>query len=253
MSGMTATETTNGIKALVLEVIEYHTEGLPEGPTLLNLNLTPTVELNGTFDPYLGITAYDIQDGDVTDSIEVIGFDAVNFAVPGSYTYTVSATDSDDNTTSITINMTIVGSIVQMFDDAFGNGYVATVDSTFTETGDVKSRQTVESSEGVDLGYIYTLNGFGTYYIDYDDSDITLHVALGSDGEILGITMPKALYNHTKGASEYYDLLNAAIQGFVGTNIEDIEVIISDLDSGATNSQNLVERLLNSLKEVVLG
>ncbi len=163
MSGMTATETTNGIKALVLEVIELHINGLPEGPTLLNLDLSPTVELNGEFDPYAGITAYDIQDGDVTEFIEVIGFDLVNVTVPGVYTYTVSVTDSDNNTTTATISITVVGSATQIFDAVFGNGYIATLETPFGPFDMVIEKYNVTDSSGTPIGSIYKLTGTSIY------------------------------------------------------------------------------------------
>jgi hypothetical protein len=254
MSGMTATETTNGIKALVLEVIDYHNDGLPEGPTLLNVNLTIAVELNATFDPTLGIKAYDIQDGDLTDSIEIIGFNPVNLTVIGSYTYTVSITDSDDNTTSATVTLTVVGAEVKIFDSVFGNGYIATQELPFGPFDMIIEKYMVTNSELVSIGSIYKLTGSSVYNDDEpgDIQAITIYVALDLDNTFLAFDVPSADYFHSKGG--FLTANRTHINGFIGTSLNDVVVTGGDLLGGATgNSKELANAMLGALKELIYG
>jgi hypothetical protein len=254
MTGMTATETTSGIKALVLEVIEYHLNGLPQGPTLLNINLNPVVELDSVFDPYLGIKAYDIKDGDLTESIQVIGFDTVNLSAPGVYTYTISVTDSDNNTTTRTISITVVGAAIQIFDDAFGNGYISTKDLLFIPTEMVVEKYDVTNPALTPIGTIYKLTGSSVFYDDEPTNiqPISIYAALSLDNTFLGFDVPSVEYFHSKGG--FLTATRTHINGFIGTSLNDVVSTGTDLLAGATgNSKELVNAMFTALKELIYG
>ncbi|TNF07490.1 MAG: DUF5011 domain-containing protein [Bacillota bacterium] len=252
MSGMTATNTTNWIKEMVLLAIDFHENGIPQDPMLIGVEVVVAVEKDGTFEPLEGITAYDYQDGDLTEDIEVIGFDTVNLTAPGTYNYTVQVTDSDNHTTSIPVTLTVTGAEIQVFDDAFGNGYVSIKDNSFAATATVLEKYDVTLND-VAVGTIYKLTGT-TIYNDYDvlSGDISLYVALDLDNIILQIDLPSAEYNHSKGG--YYTAsLDFAVE-YEGVDLAIVRTHGADILAGSTaRSRNLMIDLLEDLKEVVLG
>ena len=64
------------------------------------------VKLGETVDFMEGVTATDVEDGDLTDQVEVSG--TVDFNQPGNYTLTYKVVDSDDNETIKTCNIAVV-------------------------------------------------------------------------------------------------------------------------------------------------
>jgi multiple sugar transport system substrate-binding protein len=76
-------------------------------PTISGVNTTPTITQGDSYNPLTGVTADDPQDGDVTDELLVIGYDVASLNIPGEYTFTISITDSDDNTVTATIVLTV--------------------------------------------------------------------------------------------------------------------------------------------------
>lgn len=62
------------------------------------------VALNGSFDPKIGVTASDTEDGDLTSSVQVTS--SVNLTQVGVYTVSYSVIDSDGN--SVTANQTVL-------------------------------------------------------------------------------------------------------------------------------------------------
>lgn len=76
-------------------------------PLFSGVNLNPVVTEGATYDPLTGVTATDAEDGDLTSAIVVTGFNESDLNTPGSYTITLSVTDSGDKTTTATINLTV--------------------------------------------------------------------------------------------------------------------------------------------------
>jgi hypothetical protein len=58
-----------------------------------------TIDLGETFDPLVGVSAFDETDGDLTVEIQISGF--VNFSVEGDYRLSYSVTNSQGKTTSV--------------------------------------------------------------------------------------------------------------------------------------------------------
>jgi len=257
MSGMTATNTTNWIKQMVLAVINFYENGIPQAPFFIGTSALVSVERDAEYQPLAGITAYDYKDGDLTDQIQVIGFDEIDLSVPGSYTYTISVTDSDNNTTSLIVTLTVTGADIQMFDDAFGNGYVSVKDESFTPTATVLEKYDVTLGNDL-VGYIYVLQGTTDYDTDSDiikSGSIQVLAAIGTNNVLLGIELPAETYNHTKSAF-YYSGPNGTIayaKSLIGMSLSDIANDGPDLITGPSNSKQLVVDLLDDLKEVVLG
>lgn len=257
MSGMTATNTTNWIKQMVLAVINFHENGIPQAPFFIGASALVSVERDAEYQPLAGITAYDYKDGDLTDQIQVIGFDEIDLSVPGSYTYTISVTDSDNNTTSLIVTLTVTGADIQMFDDAFGNGYVSVKDESFTPTATVLEKYDVTLGDNL-VGYIYVLQGTTEYDTDSDiikSGSIQVLAAIGTNNVLLGIELPAETYNHTKSAF-YYSGPNGTIayaKSLIGMSLSNIANDGPDLITGPSNSKQLVVDLLDDLKEVVLG
>ncbi|MBC1976680.1 DUF5011 domain-containing protein [Listeria booriae] len=141
-----------------------------------------TIKKGKAFDVMAGVSASDLEDGDVTSGITVTAND-VDTNTVGSYHVTYSVTDSDNNTTTKTITVTITSNDAPTFTtsdvylkvgDKF-NPY-AGITASDTEDGDLTDRIDIESSD-VDMTQA------GTYAVEYSvtDSDnnttkITRHV-----------------------------------------------------------------------------
>ena len=79
-------------------------EVLNEAPTIDAADKTITV--GDTFDPKAGVTAKDVEDGDLTDKIEVVK-NTVDTKKAGKYEVTYKVTDSDGATRTKTIKVTV--------------------------------------------------------------------------------------------------------------------------------------------------
>jgi ABC-type glycerol-3-phosphate transport system substrate-binding protein len=84
-------------------------------PSLVGVESEVTIDFGDAFDPFDGITATDTQDGDLTDSIEITGFqDAwLSNSAGGIYEYTIYVEDSGELTATATVTLTVVGSVEQ--------------------------------------------------------------------------------------------------------------------------------------------
>ncbi len=60
------------------------------------------VELGQEFDPFNYIQAYDLEDQNISSSLEILG-NTVDSIIPGLYDVTVRATDSDSNSSTVSI------------------------------------------------------------------------------------------------------------------------------------------------------
>lgn len=77
-----------------------------------------TVTLGNSFDPLSGVTANDNEDGDITSKIMVVS-NNVDINKIGNYQIKYSVTDSDNNTTTLTINVDIVSPNYKEIDNSF--------------------------------------------------------------------------------------------------------------------------------------
>ncbi|MBC1228526.1 immunoglobulin-like domain-containing protein [Listeria booriae] len=129
-----------------------------------------TLKKGGSFDPMVGVTASDVEDGNVTDKVAVTANDVDTSAV-GTYHVTYSVTDSDGNTTTKTITVTVTSNdapVIIASDQTIKKGkafdVMAGVSASDLEDGDVTGGITVTAND-VDT------NTVGTYHVTYSVTD----------------------------------------------------------------------------------
>ncbi|MBC2068598.1 immunoglobulin-like domain-containing protein [Listeria booriae] len=129
-----------------------------------------SVKKGGSFDPMVGVTASDVEDGNLTSSISVTANDVDTSAV-GTYHVTYSVTDSDGNTTTKTITVTVTSNdapVIVASDQTIKKGkafdVMAGVSASDLEDGDVTGGITVTAND-VDT------NTVGTYHVTYSVTD----------------------------------------------------------------------------------
>ncbi|MBC1574887.1 DUF5011 domain-containing protein [Listeria booriae] len=129
-----------------------------------------SVKKGGSFDPMAGVTASDVEDGNLTSSISVTAND-VDTSVEGTYHVTYSVTDSDGNTTTKTITVTVSSNnapVITAADKTVKKGAsfdpMAGVSASDTEDGNVTDKVTVTAND-VDTSAV------GTYHVTYSVTD----------------------------------------------------------------------------------
>ncbi|MBC2326973.1 immunoglobulin-like domain-containing protein [Listeria booriae] len=129
-----------------------------------------TVKKGASFDPMTGVTASDTEDGNLTSSISVTAND-VDTSVEGTYHVTYSVTDSDGNTTTKTITVTVSSNnapVITAADKTVKKGAsfdpMAGVTASDTEDGNVTDKVTVTAND-VDTSAV------GTYHVTYSVTD----------------------------------------------------------------------------------
>lgn len=80
-----------------------------QAPTISGAQLNPVVQQGGTYNPLDGVTADDREDGNLTSSIVVSGFDQDDLNYAGTYVITLTVTDSAGNEAKVTISLTVEG------------------------------------------------------------------------------------------------------------------------------------------------
>ncbi|MBC6133373.1 DUF5011 domain-containing protein [Listeria booriae] len=123
-----------------------------------------------SFNPMAGVTASDAEDGNLTSSISVTAND-VDTSVEGTYHVTYSVTDSDGNTTTKTITVTVSSNnapVITAADKTLKKGAsfdpMAGVSASDTEDGDVTDNVSVTAND-VDTSAV------GTYHVTYSVTD----------------------------------------------------------------------------------
>ncbi|EUJ42504.1 immunoglobulin-like domain-containing protein, partial [Listeria fleischmannii] len=125
-----------------------------------------TITQGTSFDPKAGVTATDTEDGNLTSAITVSG--TVNTNVPGSYPITYTVKDSDGNTTTKSITITVQAKATQ--GTVTANDFNIGKDSyiTGTYTGDVKKLSVIVNGKTLS-----TINVSGSPYKYYAGKNIT--------------------------------------------------------------------------------
>ncbi|MBA3926750.1 immunoglobulin-like domain-containing protein [Listeria rustica] len=134
-----------------------------------------SIKAGTAFDAKAGVTATDKEDGSLTSAITVSG--TVNSNVPGSYPITYTVKDSDGNTTtkSITITVTsndkpvISGAANKTIDQGTAFNAKTGVTATDTEDGNLTSAITVSGSVNSNVPGTYPL----TYSVKDSDGNTT--------------------------------------------------------------------------------
>ncbi len=103
------------------------------------------IEKGSTFKPLEGVTAYDEEDGDLTDKIQYTG--NINVNVVGTYEATYSVTDSDGNTTVVKRKVTVVlTDLTPPFMTGVDDIDLIVGDTEFTLLGGVEANDTIDGN-----------------------------------------------------------------------------------------------------------
>ncbi|EUJ30529.1 immunoglobulin-like domain-containing protein [Listeria cornellensis] len=176
-----------------------------------------TQKAHRALDPMTGVSANDLEDGDVTANVKVVAND-VNIDVPGEYHITYSVLDSDGNTTEKTIMVTILSNDapeIQGQDSSFKAGRafnpMAGITATDTEDGDVTANiQIIANDVNPDVA--------GVYHVTYSITD--------SDGNTTEQTYTVTVLTNEKPVIHASDQALAFGQAFdpmAGVSAEDLE------------------------------
>ncbi len=130
--------------------------------------------------------------------------------------------------------------------DLFGPYDSIIEDAGFAPTELVIKKEIIKDEDGTILGFAYTATGFsdevlhGQYHNEVES--ITLLVGIGIDGKVKGVITLES--NHTPG---FYGKYEEKLQALSGVDKDDLNV---DLDTDASISGRLINRLLNAVKGV---
>ncbi|MBC2005143.1 DUF5011 domain-containing protein, partial [Listeria booriae] len=195
-----------------------------------------TQKAHRSVDPMVGVTASDLEDGDLTANIKIIAND-INIDVPGEYHVTYSVLDSDGNETEKTITVTILSNdapVIHGQDVTFKAGKafdpMAGVTASDTEDGDITSTIEITAND-VDPDVA------GVYHITYSVTD--------ADGNTTEATYTVTVLTNEKPVIHATDQTLAYGQAFdpmAGVTAEDLE------DGDLTGSIKVISNDVNPLQ-----
>ncbi|MBC2057113.1 DUF5011 domain-containing protein [Listeria booriae] len=195
-----------------------------------------TQKAHRSVDPMAGVTASDLEDGDLTANIKIIAND-INIDVPGEYHVTYSVLDSDGNETEKTITVTILSNdapVIHGQDVTFKAGKafdpMAGVTASDTEDGDITSTIEITANDvNPDVA--------GVYHVTYSVTD--------SDGNTTEATYTVTVLTNEKPVIHATDQTLAYGQAFdpmAGVTAEDLE------DGDLTGSIKIIANDVNPLQ-----
>ncbi|MBC2099240.1 DUF5011 domain-containing protein [Listeria booriae] len=195
-----------------------------------------TQKAHRSVDPMAGVTASDLEDGDLTANIKIIAND-INIDVPGEYHVTYSVLDSDGNETEKTITVTILSNeapVIHGQDVTFKAGKafdpMVGVTASDTEDGDITSAIEITAND-VDPTVA------GVYHVTYSVTD--------SDGNTTEATYAVTVLTNEKPVIHATDQTLAYGQAFdpmAGVTAEDLE------DGDLTGSIKIIANDVNPLQ-----
>ena len=139
-----------------------------QAPEFHGVNQNVTIQLGEPFDPLEGVTATDREDGDLTDSIVVDGWEPGDENIQGSTQVILSVTDSDGETTRITITVTVVGDAPLPVISGYNDSPVFFIGSgTYDPLNGVTATDEIDGdvTEEIEVLGSYNLEVPGTYTI----------------------------------------------------------------------------------------
>ncbi|MBC2116990.1 immunoglobulin-like domain-containing protein [Listeria booriae] len=195
-----------------------------------------TQKAHRSVDPMAGVTASDLEDGDLTANIKIIAND-INIDVPGEYHVTYSVLDSDGNETEKTITVTILSNdapVIHGQDVTFKAGKafdpMAGVTASDTEDGDITSTIEMTANDvNPDVA--------GVYHVTYSVTD--------ADGNTTEATYTVTVLTNEKPVIHATDQTLAYGQAFdpmAGVTAEDLE------DGDLTDSIKIIANDVNPLQ-----
>jgi len=201
-----------------------------------------TIEKNSTFIPLKGITATDVEDGNLTDRVTYSG--NVNPNAIGVYTATYTVTDNDGNVTVVERTITVV------FTDVLPPLIIGTANETIyvgelfdalagvvaTDTVEGVVDVTVTGSVNIWLPGVYTLN-YSAKDASDNEATATRTVTVTFGDFVFGslVDVPAANFTVAEGVMH-----SPAISGgVVNTNIADFTFVKVVLTASATTNGNI--------------
>ena len=159
-----------------------------------------TIEKGSAYVPLEGVTAYDKEDGDLTDKIEVV-LGRFNKNVVGTYPITYTVTDSQGETTSVTINITVeAGDKEGPMLTGVQDKTIIVGDTSFSLTGGVAASDTHDGDVTNKIVVKGTVDPWtvGEYEVEYSVSDnsnnetkVTRKITVSLDQFIFGEVQDK--------------------------------------------------------------
>lgn len=144
-------------------------------PVINGVNEEVTINVNEEYDPLDGVYAIDTEDGDLTDSLSVVG--DYDTTTQGNYTFAISVTDADDETTTVSVTLTVedpfsdnespelngITFYLFVFGESFDSSDLG-ITAMDAEDGDLTDSIVVNEGN-------LDLTTAGTYYITYSVTD----------------------------------------------------------------------------------
>jgi len=134
-----------------------------QAPTITGADLNPVIQQGDTYNPLTGVSATDNEDGDLTAGIVVSGFEADDVNYPGTYSITLTVTDSGDLSTSVTISLTVTSA--SNAQPPVLTGVVAT-QTYYVGSGDYDPKAGVTATDPIDGNITSSIEVIGTYFLD---------------------------------------------------------------------------------------
>ncbi|MCR3906134.1 MAG: extracellular solute-binding protein [Tenericutes bacterium] len=139
-----------------------------QAPIFEGVEVNQTIQIGEAYDPLDGVTANDREDGDLTASIVVDGWEEGDQNFPGSYQIRLSVTDSEGETTRVTINLTVEGDVPTPLIEGYSGSPVYYIGSgTYDPLSGVTATDDIDGdlTEEIQVLGTYDLETPGTYTI----------------------------------------------------------------------------------------
>ncbi|MBC2244454.1 DUF5011 domain-containing protein [Listeria booriae] len=207
------------------------------------------LKVGDKFNPYVGITASDTEDGDLTDRIDIES-NNVDMTQAGTYALEYSVTDSDNNTTKITRHVYVRTNdkpVIHASDQTFKAGAsfdpLAGMSASDTEDGDITANVTITAND-VDA------NQAGTYHVTYSVTD--------SDDNTTTKTITITVLTNEKPVITAADITQKAhrsvdpMAGVTASDLEDgdltanIKIIANDINIDVPGEYHVTYSVLDS-------
>jgi len=149
-----------------------------QAPEIIGAVETVSIEQGTAYNPLTGVTAEDEEDGDLTASIDVSGFEADDVNYEGTYSITLTVSDSAGLTDTVTITLTVTGSSNVLPPVLSG---VIAQQTYYIGSAPYDPKNGVTATDPVDGNITASIEVIGTYLTDVPGTyNITLRVTNSS-------------------------------------------------------------------------
>ncbi|MBC1290936.1 immunoglobulin-like domain-containing protein [Listeria booriae] len=197
-----------------------------------------TIKVGDTFDPKEGVTAHDAEDGNLTKDIKILK-NEVNPNVPGVYEVEYSVTDSDGNTTTKTIKVTVIpkeeylltADEYELFDDYITGTNSANIKKVQLVVDGVVKNATATNGESYSI--------WSAEFITYPNQKVEIY-GLDASGKVVAKTDVIIKKIETKlTANDYdFDRHDEYITGTHSQDIVKVKVFVNGRDRMTASTNN---------------